>query len=668
MPYDSILEIALNLMQNLFLLFSTIFIYTTLRYSETRNIWVKIITGAAIGMFTYLLMRDPWVLDVGLFFDARSVMMAISGAFFGLIPTVIASIVPIAYRISIGGSGIYSGVLTIIVSGSIGLSWKYIRKLLPNLGLYAEYLIMGFIVHVGTMLCFLTIPWPTAFVVIRSTLVPYLVLFPLVTMFISVIIHHQKERLDQQGIISIQQTLLQASIDSTPTMEIFAIDKNFKYLSMNQFHRNQMLRFYGEYVDVGKSYFEYIHNDKMRQRIEELVKTALNGKAMKTIVEVEVTKDKYLEEHYTPIKDKDNQIIGVTIFSEDVTERHTHEQSILHLSYRDPLTNLYNRRYYQEELTRLDHDKYYPLTIVFADINGLKIMNDAFGHDAGDELLITVSDELLHVFHRDQRISRIGGDEFAILLPNTPKEKAQSLLDTVKIRLQKRLINGMNVTVSYGVATKLDNEDINSILKEAEDDMYSHKLFEVTSQRNETIRTILQTLYEKNPREKEHSERVSNICISIGEKLGMQSNELNMLKAISVLHDIGKIAIDDQILNKPGKLNDEEWETIKRHPEIGYRILSSSPEYISIAEDILYHHERYDGKGYPRGLKGEEIPIRARIITIADSFDAMISDRPYRKALANEEALSEIKRCAGSQFDPKIAQLFIELYKEERII
>ena len=148
----------------------------------------------------------------------------------------------------------------------------------------------------------------------------------------------------------------------------------------------------------------------------------------------------------------------------------------------------------------------------------------------------------------------------------------------------------------------------------------------------------------------------------------MQSNELNMLKAISVLHDIGKIAIDDQILNKPGKLNNEEWENIKRHPEIGYRILSSSPEYIQIAEDILYHHERYDGKGYPRGLKGEEIPIRARIITIADSFDAMISDRPYRKALSKQEALNEIKKCAGTQFDPKIAELFIELFQEERIV
>lgn len=667
MPFDSILQIALNLMQNLFLLLSTIFIYTTLRYSETKSIWIKLITGIALGLFTYLLMRNPWVPSEGLIFDARSVLMAISGAFFGLIPTLVAAIIPIAYRISLGGAGVYSGVLTIIVSGSIGLSWKYLRKRLPRLGIYTEYLVLGFIVHVGTLLCFLTIPWPTAFTVIQSTLIPYLILFPIITMFISVIIDHQKERLDQQGIISIQQTLLQASIDSTPTMEIFAIDKNYHYLSMNQFHRDQMLRYYNEHVEIGQNYLEYIHNDKMRQRIEELIKTALGGKALKTIIEVEVTKDKYLEEYYTPIKDINDQIIGVTVFSEDVTERHTHEQSILHLSYRDALTNLYNRRYYQEELVRLDQSKYFPLTVVFADINGLKIMNDAFGHHAGDELLITVADELLHVFHRDQRISRIGGDEFAILLPNTTKDKAESLLDTLRIRLQKRSINGMNVTVAYGIATKSNDEDINMILKEAEDDMYTHKLFEVTSQRNETIRTILQTLYEKNPREKEHSDRVSNICMLIGEKLGMQTNDLNMLKAISVLHDIGKIAIDDHILNKPGKLNNEEWENIKRHPEIGYRILSSSPEYISIAEDILYHHERYDGKGYPRGLKGKEIPIRARIITIADSFDAMVSDRPYRKALSKNEALEEIKRCAGSQFDPDIANIFINLFKEERI-
>jgi len=136
---------------------------------------------------------------------------------------------------------------------------------------------------------------------------------------------------------------------------------------------------------------------------------------------------------------------------------------------------------------------------------------------------------------------------------------------------------------------------------------------------------------------------------------------------ISELHDIGKIAIDDSILNKPGKLTDKEWESIKKHPEIGYRILSATPEYSEIAQDILSHHERYDGNGYPRGLKGDEIPIRARVISIADAFDAMISDRPYRKAMTSFEAIEEIKRNTGSQFDPEVSNIFVSLFEEIQI-
>lgn len=145
----------------------------------------------------------------------------------------------------------------------------------------------------------------------------------------------------------------------------------------------------------------------------------------------------------------------------------------------------------------------------------------------------------------------------------------------------------------------------------------------------------------------------------------MKNEEISLLKAISNLHDIGKIAIDDAILNKPGKLDEREWEQIKRHPEIGYRILSTSPEYAEIAQDILSHHERYDGKGYPRGLKESNIPIRARIITIADSYDAMVSERPYRKPLTHQQAIDEIKRNLGTQFDPHIGQVFIELYERQ---
>src|SRR5690606_30417295 len=204
-------------------------------------------------------------------------------------------------------------------------------------------------------------------------------------------------------------------------------------------------------------------------------------------------------------------------------------------------------------------------------------------------------------------------------------------------------VQGMHISVSFGLATKLKNESINEIISSAENDMYAQKLFEITSHRHKTIKAILRTLHEKNPREEKHSKRVAHICQKIGIELKLPKEQIKLLEAISELHDIGKIAIDDTIINKPGKLDENEWEMVKKHPEVGYRILSTSPEYSEIALDILCHHERYDGNGYPRGLKGEEIPIRARIISIADSYDAMTSDRPYRRALSKEQAISEIK-------------------------
>jgi HD-GYP domain-containing protein (c-di-GMP phosphodiesterase class II) len=294
-------------------------------------------------------------------------------------------------------------------------------------------------------------------------------------------------------------------------------------------------------------------------------------------------------------------------------------------------------------------------------------MNDAFGHDAGDLLLCTVADELVKSFKNESRIARIGGDEFIIMLPNTSKDKALQMITEAKHNIEVNLIHGMNISVSFGVSTKISSELVQDTLKAAENDMYSHKLFEISSHRSETIKTILNTLHEKNPREEKHSARVSMICTRIGSEMKMSKEEISMLKAISNLHDIGKIAIDEAILNKPGKLEDHEWEAIKRHPEIGYRILTASAEYKDIAEDILSHHERYDGKGYPRGLAGDAIPMRARIISIADAYDAMISERPYRKPMSHEQAIAEISRCTGTQFDPSIAHIFIKLFENERI-
>ncbi|NTV91680.1 MAG: HD-GYP domain-containing protein, partial [Clostridiales bacterium] len=167
-------------------------------------------------------------------------------------------------------------------------------------------------------------------------------------------------------------------------------------------------------------------------------------------------------------------------------------------------------------------------------------------------------------------------------------------------------------------------------------------------------------LHVKNPREEQHSKRVSEISQNIGRALDFPEIEISKLKAIGLLHDIGKIAIEESILNKPGKLTEDEMNEIRRHPEIGYRILSSSYEMLELTEGILAHHERWDGKGYPKGIKGEEIPRMARIIAVADSFDAMITNRPYRDAYSEDKAAEEIFRNAGKQFDPDIARVFVE--------
>lgn len=220
----------------------------------------------------------------------------------------------------------------------------------------------------------------------------------------------------------------------------------------------------------------------------------------------------------------------------------------------------------------------------------------------------------------------------------------------------------MELSISFGYATKTDiDQDIKEILKESENSMYSHKLFESSSMRSRTIDLISKTLFEKSAREQVHSERVSILSVKLAELLGISKDEMNSIELIGLMHDIGKIGIDDNILNKPSQLSSEEYFQMKKHPEIGARILSSVLEFSEISTSVLQHHENWDGSGYPQGLKGEEIGIEARIIAIADAYDAMTSHRTYSKQKTKEEALKEIERCSGTQFDPILTKIFIEM-------
>ncbi len=346
----------------------------------------------------------------------------------------------------------------------------------------------------------------------------------------------------------------------------------------------------------------------------------------------------------------------------DITERKKAEDKLIYLNNHDHLTGLFNRRYLEEEIRRLDVKEKLPLSIIMADVNGLKIVNDSFGHAAGDELLKKAASTITKACRAEDIIVRYGGDEIVVVLPNTNNDETSRIASSIKELASQEKIANIELSISYGYATKYSmNESIMEILANAENYMYRHKLSERSSMRSETIEIIMNTLFEKSPRESFHSRRVSKICEAIAVKMEFEKQEVNQIKIAGLVHDIGKIGIDEKILNKPGRLNSDERIEIERHPEAGWRILSSSSEFAQLAQFVLHHHERWDGNGYPNKLIGENTPIEARIIAVADAYDAITSERSYKAAMSHEEAIKEILRYSGTQFDPAIVDVFVNI-------
>lgn len=372
--------------------------------------------------------------------------------------------------------------------------------------------------------------------------------------------------------------------------------------------------------------------------------------------------ERYIEYNAAPIMEEEENTIGVVLVFRDSSEKRLKQKQIEFISYHDQLTGLYNRRFYEDALKRLDTESNLPITICMGDVNGLKLINDSFGHTMGDELLKKVAEVIQKGCRTDDIVARLGGDEFIIVFPKTNAFEAEQMIEHIKSMSLEEKVGSIDISVSFGFGTKNTAEkNIQDVFKNTEDHMYRHKLSESLSMRNKTIKLILNTLYEKNKREQMHSKRVSRLCGKIAAALGMDADAVNELITTGLMHDIGKIGIEETILNKPQKLSSEEWNQIKKHPEIGYRILSSVNEFSEMADSVLAHHERWDGKGYPRGIQGKDILLQASIVAIADSFDAMTSDRTYCKGLSEDEAIKEIRKCSGSQFNPDIARVFVEM-------
>lgn len=369
---------------------------------------------------------------------------------------------------------------------------------------------------------------------------------------------------------------------------------------------------------------------------------------------------KMIEDSAAPIKDDKGNLLGVVFVFRDVTEERKKQQQITYLSYHDSLTGLYNRGFFDEELKRLDTGRNLPVSIIVGDVNGLKLTNDAFGHDTGDQLLCGMAQEIKKACRKEDIIARWGGDEFIILLPRTNEKSAERVCERIKSNCAKVKMADVNFSISLGHETKASPEQpIEEVLKSAEQYMYRKKYLESSSLRGKTINTILTALHEKNPREQQHSQKVSEYCVGLAKAIGMSTREVNQMELIGIMHDIGKIAISDRVLNKKGALTAKEWSELKRHPEIGYRILSSSNDMAYIADYVLKHHERPDGQGYPNGISGGDIPLESRMVAVADAYAAMTNERVFRDGIPEQNAVEELRAKAGTQFDAEIVEIFI---------
>ncbi|MHB8129591.1 MAG: PocR ligand-binding domain-containing protein [Mobilitalea sp.] len=467
------------------------------------------------------------------------------------------------------------------------------------------------------------------------------------------------EKIRTENELSIERFFTDAVLDSVPGL-LYLYDDQGKLVRWNKKHE-EMTGYSSKELSCMEIFDWYKGDEKSIANVTLGVKRTLEEGSGDAEAYLQCKNGTSLPIYLTAVRLQLEGKIYFTGIGIDITDLKKREDENRYLSYHDSLTGLYNRRFYEEEIIRLDIEKNLPISIIMGDVNGLKLVNDAFGHDKGDEVLKKAAKSIQGACRLEDIVARWGGDEFVILLPKTNPHQVEAITKKIGELYSKEQVGALVLGISFGWSTKTNSdEDIYKVLKSAEDFMYKNKVIENASKRGNTINTIINTLHEKNPREEEHSKRVSEICQKIGKAIGCTETEISQLKVVGLLHDIGKIAIEESILNKPGKLTIQEWDQIKKHPDIGFRILSSSFDMLEIADWIKAHHERWDGEGYPNGISGESIPRIARIIAIADCYDAMTSQRSYREALSEEKAIYEISRNAGIQFDPEIARIFIE--------
>ena len=418
----------------------------------------------------------------------------------------------------------------------------------------------------------------------------------------------------------------------------------------------------------------YSHEDLLGKKLWEI--GAFNDIEASEAAFSELQSKGYVRYNDLPLETKDGRLIAVEFVSNvyivnhhkviqcnirDITQRKQAEEQLRYLSLHDPLTGLYNRVYFLEEMQRLKSGRFDPVGIMIGDVDGLKLVNDTLGHTMGDTVLVTAANIIQECFRESDVVSRVGGDEFAVLLPNTERNVVESACRRIRNAVSSHNVSNLQLplSISLGFAVAGGKSGMKELYREADTQMYREKLHRSQSARSAIVQTLKKALEARDFMTEGHVNRLKLLMVTFAPMIRMSEQRVNDLLLLAQFHDIGKVGIPDSILFKPSYLTPNEYAEMQRHCEIGYRIAQSSPDLAPIADLILKHHEWWNGRGYPLGLKGEGIPLECCILAIADAYDSMTSERPYRKPIPQEEAVAELKKYAGTQFNPELVDKFL---------
>ena len=658
------MEVVGQIGVNVVLLFALVFI-VTLTHSEyeSKKPFYNALIGLFIGSITIIIMLNAWELQTGAIFDTRSVILSVTALFFPYITAIIATLLSIIYRAYVGGVGVYAGILSMLFASLIGMLWRYHIRQSFKLNRYVEFYIFGVLVHIFVLLSQLAFPYPLNIEVVSRVSWMMLIVFPIATMLLSVALLNQQNKNSDLKLLKDSEKKYRTLVGSAK-------------LGIIQYNTLGVIELANQsFADLLNAPLSKIINLDMtklpNKKFVACVHDSING--VKALYEGDyqsVLSGRTLpvRAQFSPIYE-DYKVIGGIGIVEDLSEKQKHQKEIERLTKFDRLTNLYNRTSFDNDLFNNSIKFSFPVCLVIFDINTFQIINTTFGYDVGNDILRRIAYDIKKVLEDYPEVNayRTGGDEFSLISDGLNQEKIDTLVSKIKHTVESLHNYSINLKLSHGYSIAADSsKSLIDTFNEAVQNLHENKIYEGSSISKKTVDIIMTTLFEKSPREKMHSERVSKLAETIAKLLKASPELIKRVKLAARLHDIGKINISETILDKPGQLTLEEYEVVKKHSGSGFKILSSVPEYSHIANIVYAHHERFDGKGYPRGLEKDEIPLEARIIAVADAYDAMIEQRTYRKVLTVNEALDELKTHSGTQFDPNIVAKFNDyMHKNE---